>query len=128
MASPTPWTRVWVNSGSWWWTGRPGVLRFMGSQRIGHDWATELNWTEIVLDAWVREYKWEREIEHSWLSHLQILKSPVQVLVPRNSNLQIWNLSMHILWKKIYVCYVQFSQWCKDSLICLSPSDLFIEL
>ena len=37
---------VWVNSGSWWWTRRPGVLRFMGSQRVGHDWATELNWTE----------------------------------------------------------------------------------
>ena len=36
---------VWVNSGSWWWTGRPGVLRFMGSQRVGHDWATELKWT-----------------------------------------------------------------------------------
>ena len=35
---------VWVNSGSWWWTGRPGVLRFLGSPRIGHDWATELNW------------------------------------------------------------------------------------
>ena len=31
---------------SWWWTGRPGVLRFMGSQRVVHDWATELNWTE----------------------------------------------------------------------------------
>ena len=46
MASPTQWTWVWVNSGSWWWTGRPGVLRFMGSQRVGHDWATELNWTE----------------------------------------------------------------------------------
>ena len=46
MASPTPWTWVWVNSGSWWWTGRPGVLWFMGSQRVGHDWATELNWTE----------------------------------------------------------------------------------
>ena len=46
MASPTWWTRVWVNSGSWWWTGRPGVLRFMRSQRVGHDWATELNWTE----------------------------------------------------------------------------------
>ena len=44
MASLTRWTRVWVNSGSWWWTGRPGVLRFMGSQRVGHDWATELNW------------------------------------------------------------------------------------
>ena len=37
--------RVWVNSGSWWWTGRPGALRFMRSQRVGHDWATELNWT-----------------------------------------------------------------------------------
>ena len=44
MASLTRWTWVWVNSGSWWWTGRPGVLRFMGSQRVGHDWATELNW------------------------------------------------------------------------------------
>ena len=45
MASPTRWTWVWVNSGSWWWTGRPGVLWFMGSQRVRHDWATELNWT-----------------------------------------------------------------------------------
>ena len=44
MASPTQWTWVWVNSGRWWWTGRPGVLRFMGSQRVRHDWATELNW------------------------------------------------------------------------------------
>ena len=40
---------VWVNSGSWWWTGRPGVLRFMGSQRVGHDWATELIWSEVSL-------------------------------------------------------------------------------
>ena len=44
MASPTRWTWVWVNSGSWWRTGRPGMLRFMGSQRVGHNWATELNW------------------------------------------------------------------------------------
>ena len=44
MASPTQWKWVWVNSRSEWWTGRPGVLRFMGSQRFGHDWATELNW------------------------------------------------------------------------------------
>ena len=47
MASPTRWAWVWVNSRIWWWTfGRPGMLRFMGSQRVGHDWATELNWTE----------------------------------------------------------------------------------
>ena len=49
MASPTRWTWVWVNSRSWWWMGRPGVLRFTGSQRVGHDWATELNGTE----SWV---------------------------------------------------------------------------
>ena len=46
MASLTQWTWVWVNSGSWWWTGRPGMLQFMGSQRVSHEWATELNWTE----------------------------------------------------------------------------------
>ena len=46
MASPTQWTWVWVNSGCWWWTGKPGVLQSMGSQRIRHNWATELDWTE----------------------------------------------------------------------------------
>ena len=44
MASPTRWTWVWVNSRSWRWTGRPGVLQSMRSQRAGHDWASELNW------------------------------------------------------------------------------------
>ena len=44
VAPPTQWTWVWVDFGSWWWTGRPGMLWFMGSQRVGHDWATELNW------------------------------------------------------------------------------------
>ena len=43
MVSLTQWTWVWVNSRSWWWTRRPGVLQSMGSQRVGHDWATELN-------------------------------------------------------------------------------------
>ena len=45
MASLTQWTWVWESSGSWWWTGRPGVLQSVGSQRVKHDWATELNWT-----------------------------------------------------------------------------------
>ena len=58
MASPPRWTWVWVNSRSWWWTGRPGVLWFMGLQRVGHSWATELNWkclwSHLPLDqAWV---------------------------------------------------------------------------
>ena len=58
MASPTQWTWVWVNSGSWWWTGRPGVLWFMGSQRVGHDWVTELNWLMCIYIV----YTWK-----SWL-------------------------------------------------------------
>ena len=47
MASLTQWRWVWVDSGSWWWTGRPGVLWSMSSQRVGHNWATELNWTDF---------------------------------------------------------------------------------
>ena len=54
MASPTQWTWVWVNCGSWWWTGRPGVLGFMGSKRVGHNWATELNWTGR---CWLHHYR-----------------------------------------------------------------------
>ena len=48
MASLTQWIWVWVDSGNWWWTGKPGVLQFMGSQRVGHNWAIELNWTEWI--------------------------------------------------------------------------------
>ena len=48
MASPARLTWVWVNSGSWWRTGRPGVLRFMGSRRVRHDWATDLIWSDLT--------------------------------------------------------------------------------
>ena len=51
MASPTQWTWVCINLGSWWWTGRPGVLWYMGSQRVRHDCATELTWTDLT-DVW----------------------------------------------------------------------------
>ena len=67
MASRTRWTWVWVNSRSWWWTGRPCVLRFMGSQRVGHDWATELNWTDH--GGWMSFQKWKSEVG-SFLSSL----------------------------------------------------------
>ena len=50
MASLTQWTWVWVNSRSWWWTGRPGMLWFMGSQRVRHDWATQLNCCRMKLE------------------------------------------------------------------------------
>ena len=51
MASLTQWTWVWASSGSWWWTGKPGVLQSMGLQRVGHNWATELNWTAPFWDS-----------------------------------------------------------------------------
>ena len=44
MSSPTQWTWIWVNSGSGWWIGKPSMLQSTGSQRVGHNWATELNW------------------------------------------------------------------------------------
>ena len=49
MASQTRWTWVWVNSRSWWWTGRLGMLRFMGLQTVGHYWATDLIWSEYIF-------------------------------------------------------------------------------
>ena len=49
MASPTRWTCVCVDSGSWWWTGRPGMLQIMGLQRVRHEWATELKWTVYIF-------------------------------------------------------------------------------
>ena len=66
--SPTQWTWVWVASKSWWWIGRPGVLRFMGSQRVGHNRATELHWTEVNtkqcqrLDITTSGHIWELQI------------------------------------------------------------------
>ena len=64
MASLTQWTWVWVSSGSWWWTGRPGVLQSMGSQRVRHNWATELNWTE----RYFKIYKYTTNIIQIFLS------------------------------------------------------------
>ena len=66
MASPTRWTWVWASSRRWWWTGRPGELQCTGSQRVVHDWATELNWTEAVKAAVVsRKRDQERPREGS---------------------------------------------------------------
>ena len=61
MASPHQWIWVCVNPRSWWWTGRPGVLQSMGSQRVGHNWVTELNWTLIY---------WSEKLSPAWPSWL----------------------------------------------------------
>ena len=69
MASPTPGTWVWVNFRSWQWTGRPGVLQSMGSQRVGHDWATEL------IDWYIYTYiPWTVQV---WIVHIWTAQSPL---------------------------------------------------
>ena len=68
MASLIQWTWVWVNSGSWCWTGRPGVLQSMGSQRVRHDWMTELNWfcSQVKRSLWVTlAYLWRIHWENN---------------------------------------------------------------
>ena len=62
MASPTQWTWAWVDSRSCWWTGRPGMLWFTGSQRVRHDWVTELNW-------WLVYYKPGSLEQQIFISH-----------------------------------------------------------
>jgi len=64
MASPTQWTWVWVNSGSWWWTGRPGVLRFMGSERVEHDWVTKVNWWRTRSES---SWRWLTSPDFNWV-------------------------------------------------------------
>jgi len=61
MASLNQWTWVWVDSGNWWWTGRPGMLQSLGSQKIWHDWVIELNWTNILKVKVL--YSWKIKIE-----------------------------------------------------------------
>ena len=69
MASPTRWTWVWASSSSWWWTGRPCMLQSMGSQRVGHNWATELIRTVILRS---QNSYWKPTIQTRWkASHNQ---------------------------------------------------------
>jgi len=71
----------WVNSGSFWWTGRPGTLQSMGSQRVGHNWVTELNWTELIFSSQVQI----RELDHkegwvrkNWCFRIVVLEKTLE--------------------------------------------------
>ena len=73
MASPARWTRVWASSGSWWWTGKPGVLQSMGLQRVGHNWVTELNWGHgSKLDLHWQMKRWGRCGAHTQWNIVQL--------------------------------------------------------
>ena len=73
MASQTRCTWVCVNSRSWWWTGRPGVLQFMGLQKVGHDWVTELNWTKHCHNSQIFPLSQKQLWKYTdkWYVHLQ---------------------------------------------------------
>ena len=115
MASPTRWTWVWVNFRSCWWTRRPGVLQFMGSQKVGHDWVTELNWTRLVITflprnkclliSWLQlpstvilEPKKIKSVTVSIVSPLFAMKWWDQM--PRSSFFECWVLS------QLFECWV----------------------
>ena len=94
MASLTQWTWVWGNSGGWQWTMRPGILRSMGSQRVRHDWATELNWPGNTFPLLWRFYV------------NLILNCNFKWTVPNNDYFLHWMLisKTYIHERHIYVC------------------------
>ena len=99
IASPTQWTWVWVDFGSWWWTGRPGVLWFMGLQRVGHDWVTEL----------------KTYFHHQLFASLSF-KAPTDCIKPINS----WTLLIELFFQYVIVSSeVAVSHMMYHSLICL---------
>ena len=87
MPSPMWWTWVWVGSGHWWWTGKPGVLQFMGSLGVRHNWVNELNWTDLkdslvaqlvknlptILETWIWSLDWANPLEKETATHSSIL-------------------------------------------------------
>ena len=97
MASPTRWTWAWASSGSWWRTGKPGMLQSMGSQRVRHDWATELN-TTLLQSAGVMTAvtKIGQKQEQSRSPSHEHPSPPTAVLLPSHNHFAppwIWTLS-----------------------------------
>ena len=99
MASPTQWTWAWVSSGSWWWTGKPGILQSKGSQRVGHNWTTELNWTEFLSYS-VNNF---RNKTHHWNGSYLVLWYTVW---EQETTINIWFLSIWNVTVKTEICCV----------------------
>ena len=83
MVSPTRWTWVWASSGSWWWIGRPDMLQSMVSQRVGHNWANELNWTYTIN---LESKKVEKHICPQFYRNSEFLRATVAIFLPWKSH------------------------------------------
>ena len=121
MASLTLWGWVWVDSGSWWWTGRPGVLRFMGSQWVGHDWATELNWTEPsnLHFSWSISFYYSLLVAHiNKLESFNNLESSLMFCFCQISDIQLLNTPSISIIRLVTVGFVR--------VFCLFVCFLFI--
>ena len=101
MALPSRWTWVWVSSGSWWWTGKPGMLQSMGSQRIRHEWVTELNWL-----CFIRNEPSVPCVYHAWIS--LALKTTCKVFVLLWCTFHRWGNKVH---RGSDSCLSSFSWW-----------------
>ena len=109
MASPTQWTWVWLGSWSWWWTGKPGVLQSMGSQRVGHDWETEL--TDWWLLGWIYQFHNWRESNNPGPWRVSITPL-VMVRVGWETRISLCPRSSTMVWQKtpaagsLITCYI----------------------
>ena len=109
MVSLTQWTWVWVNSGSWWWTGRPGMLLSMGSQRVRHDWVTELNWTMLnhyTVHLKLRKILSSVQFSHSIVSDSSRPHGPQHARLPCPSPTpRVYSTSSPLRW------------WCRPTIL-----------
>ena len=132
-----------MNFGSWWWAGRPGVLQFTGSQRVGHDWVTELNWTElynvvVVFATLWHESATDARVPPSWTSLLPP-SPPIPLSCPRAQALSALLHASNLHWSSILhmvICMfnavlsnhptLSFTHWAHMSVLydCVSISTL----
>ena len=128
MASLTQWTWVWVSSESWWWTGKPGMLQSMGSQRVGHDCMTELNWGFPVLYHLPDLLKLI-SIEFLMLSNHFILCHPLLFLLAIFPSIRVFSneLALHIRWPKYWSWYIHIYRYRSTCMaLSLIPSKCYL--